>query len=164
MSYLDNVNSFDDPMIKSLDPDTIRLVICGSIKSFSCCENLPQGLHTLYLFGNQISSFEFCENLPQGLKTLYIWDNQISSFKGAEGLPQGLQTFNIGGNPIYNPIVDPLQQIKHYKKFQGCLLEIQQYHFKKEFEYCLNEIKYNPRIEPMRSQLQEEELLKQTNP
>ena len=149
----------------------------NQISSFEHSEGLPIGLEILYLGGNQISSFEHSDQLPRTLKELYLGGNKISSFEHSEGLPIGLEMLHLTDNPISSfehsenlpinlkrliidkPQIEYPQKILRYTqfKFEPSLKTIKFLQRYQDFVPILNEIKYNPRLERMKSKLEEEE-------
>ena len=188
MITLKNISSFYDQSIKNLSTDIKNLHIDNNqISSFKGCENLPKSLEELYIYSNNISSFEGCENLPRGLRIIFIYNSNIRSFKGCENLPRGLrvlylwsnknrsfkdyeglpgslETFELYNNLIYNIGTSTLDHIKHYQKYQNCLLEILQHPWKREFRYPLYEITSNPKNEAVQMQLQKDAKLFMEDP
>jgi len=103
------------------------------------------------IYGNPIGSFEHSEKLPRSLKILHLIGNQIRSFEHSENLPIGLEAL------IDNPQIKYPQKILRYTQFDSSLETIKFLQHYQDFIPILNEIKYNPRLERMKSKLEEEE-------
>ena len=148
------IESFNDTLIKEL-PKGIEMLDLydNQISSFKGCENLPNSIKILGLDENQINSFEHSDQLPRTLKDLYLIGNQISSFDHSEGLPRNLKKLIID-----TPKIKCSQKILRYTQFKFDPLETIKFlqHYQ-DFVPILNEIKYNPRLERMKSKLEEEE-------
>jgi len=158
-------------------PINLKKLVIGynQISSFKGCENLPKNLKKLDIGYNQISSFKGCENLPINLKELYLYGNKISSFEHSENLPKPLKELHLYGNQFehsenlpknlknlyiaWNQSWSKEQQIILGTKIEleNVLDRIKFLQRYQDFKYILNEIKYNPRLERMKTELEEEE-------
>jgi len=152
--YNNHINSFkfSENLPKGLK---VLNLPCNQIGSFEFSENLPKNLKELNLWYSQINSFEHSESLPRNLEILILRNNQISSFKGCENLPRNLKNLYINWNQSWSKeqriilgtqfeLENVLELVKFLQRHQ-------------DFKYILNEIKYNPHLERMKSKLEEEE-------
>ena len=104
----------------------------------------------------RIESFDdtLIKELPLNTEKLYLYGNQISSFGHSDNLPRNLKELVID-----KPQIEYSQKILRYTQFKfdsslECIKFLQRY---QDFKYILNEIKYNPHLERMKSKLEEEE-------
>ena len=166
---VNHINSFH--MIKNLPPNLKHLNLYNNIiTSFDGAEFLPKSLEILDLRINEITSFKGCEKLPRGLKNLKLENNFLTSFEYVENLPQNLKELDLACNfkfTSYEKAINlPRSLICLYPPYFSdfCLDYIKELQFKSDFQNCLDEIYYNPRLERMKSKLVEEQKIYNENP
>ena len=161
-------------------PRNLKKLYIGNnqIRSFKHSGKLPRNLKELHLGGNQIRSFEHSEGLPRTLEILDLIKNQISSFNHSECLPRNLNILDLYCNQIisFKHLPKNLETHSENLTLNQVLLRYTKFEFGTPLEYIkffqhyqdsipiLNEIHDNPRLERMKTELEEEERQIKENP